>query len=34
MNVALVSRTLSLIPERVARVQSGSTFNPAALGAC
>jgi hypothetical protein len=23
-----------LIPERVARVQSGSTFNPAAVGAC
>jgi hypothetical protein len=34
MNVALVSRTLSLIPERVARVQSGSTFKPTAVGAC
>jgi hypothetical protein len=34
MNAALVSRTLSLIPDRVARVQSGSTFDPAAPGAC
>ena len=34
MNVALVSRTLSLIPDRVARVQSGSAFDPAAPGAC
>lgn len=34
MNAALVSRTLSLIPDRVARVQSGSAFNPTAPGAC
>jgi hypothetical protein len=34
MNAALVSRTLSLIPDRVARVQSGSTFDPAVPGAC
>lgn len=34
MNAALVSRTLSLIPDRVARAQSGSAFNPAAPGAC
>jgi hypothetical protein len=34
MNAALVSRTLSLIPDRVARVQSGSAFNPTAAGAC
>jgi len=30
MNTAAVSRTLSLIPDRVARVQSGSTFDPRA----
>ena len=30
MNAAVVARTLSLIPDRVPRVQSGSTFDPAA----
>ena len=30
MNAAIVARTLSLIPDRVPRVQSGSTFDPAA----
>lgn len=34
MNAAIVSRTLSLIPERVARVQSGSLFDPQASAAC
>lgn len=34
MNAALVSRTLSLIPDRIARVQSGSLFDPTAQGAC
>lgn len=34
MNAAMVSRTLSLIPDRVARVQSGSQFDPKAAGAC
>jgi hypothetical protein len=34
MNAALVSRTLAFVPERVARVQSGSLFNPAAPGMC
>jgi hypothetical protein len=34
MNAAAVSRTLSLIPERLPRVQSGTAFNPAAIGAC
>jgi len=34
MNAAMVSRTLSLIPDRVARVQSGSLFDPNAQGAC
>jgi hypothetical protein len=34
MNAAIVSRTLSLIPDRVARAQSGSMFNPQAPGAC
>ncbi len=34
MNAALVSRTLSLIPDRVARVQSGSLFDPNAQGTC
>lgn len=33
MNAATVSRTLSLIPDRVARVQSGSLFDPQAAGA-
>ncbi|HEY3075207.1 MAG TPA: hypothetical protein VGJ74_08535 [Burkholderiales bacterium] len=34
MNAALVSRTLSLIPDRVARKQSGSAFDPSASAAC
>lgn len=34
MNAATVSRTLSLIPERVARAQSGGLFDPQAPGAC
>ena len=34
MNAALVSRTLSLIPDRVARTQSGSAFDPSASAAC
>ena len=34
MNAAAVARTLSLIPERVPRVQSGTVFNPGAIGAC
>ena len=34
MNAALVSRTLSLIPDRVARTQSGSAFDPGASAAC
>jgi hypothetical protein len=34
MNTAIVLRTLSLIPDRVARAQSGSLFDPAATGAC
>jgi hypothetical protein len=34
MNEAIVSRTLSLIPERVIRTQSGSLFEPKASGAC
>lgn len=29
-----VSRTLALIPDRVARTQTGSLFNPAAPGVC
>ena len=33
MNAATVSRMLSLIPDRVARVQSGSLFDPQAPGA-
>ena len=33
MNAAIVSRMLSLIPDRVARAQSGSLFNPQAPGA-
>lgn len=32
MNAAIVARTLSLIPDRVPRAQSGSTFDPAAPG--
>ena len=34
MNAAIVSRMLSLIPDRVARAQSGSLFDPNAQGAC
>jgi len=34
MNAALVSRTLSLIPDRVSRVQSGSAFDPSATSTC
>ena len=34
MNAAMVSRTLSLIPDRVIRTQSGCLFDPQAPGAC
>jgi hypothetical protein len=34
MNVGNVSRTLSFVPERVNRVQSGSLFDPASPGVC
>jgi hypothetical protein len=34
MNAAIVSRTLSMIPDRVARTQSGSLFDPNASDAC
>lgn len=34
MNAATVSRTLSLIPDRVIRTQSGCLFDPQAPGAC
>ncbi len=34
MNVGNVSRTLSFVPERVPRVQSGSLFDPASPGVC
>ena len=34
MNAAIVSRTLSLIPDRVARAQSGSLFDPNASETC
>ena len=34
MNAASVSRILALIPDRVARVQTGTLFNPAAPGVC
>jgi hypothetical protein len=34
MNAAIVARTLSLIPDRVPRVQSGSAFDPAASAGC
>ena len=34
MDAAIVSRTLSLIPDRVARTQSGSLFDPNATGGC
>lgn len=34
MNAAIVTRTLSLIPDRVIRTQSGCLFDPQATGAC
>jgi hypothetical protein len=34
MNVGNVVRTLSFVPERVTRVQSGSLFDPASPGVC
>ena len=34
MNAALIARTLSLIPDRVPRAQSGSTFDPSAPACC
>lgn len=34
MNAAIVARTLSLIPDRVPRMQSGSMFDPAAPACC
>src|SRR3954471_16471545 len=34
MNAAMISRTLSLIPDRVARVQSGARFDPQAQAGC
>ena len=34
MNAAIVSRTLSLIPDRVPRMQSGSAFDPSASASC
>jgi hypothetical protein len=34
MNAAMISRTLSLIPDRVARVQSGSLFDSQAQAGC
>ena len=34
MNAAAVSRTLALIPDRVPRALSGSTFDPQAHGTC
>ena len=34
MNAALVSRTLSLVPDRMPRTQTGTLFNPAAPGVC
>ena len=34
MNAAIVARTLSLIPERVIRAQSGSLFDPKAQEGC
>ena len=34
MNAGNVSRTLSFVPERVARVQSGSLFDPMSPGVC
>ena len=34
MNAALVTRTLSLVPDRMQRLQTGTLFNPAAPGVC
>jgi hypothetical protein len=34
MNAAIVTRTLSLIPDRVLRLQSGSVFDPSAAASC
>jgi hypothetical protein len=34
MNVGKVVRALSFVPERVARVQSGSLFDPMSPGVC
>ena len=34
MNAALVIRTLSLVPDRMQRLQTGTLFNPAAPGVC
>jgi hypothetical protein len=34
MNVGNVVRTLSFVPERVIRMQSGSLFNPTSPGLC
>jgi hypothetical protein len=34
MNAAMISRTLSLIPDRVARVQCGTLFDPQAQAGC
>jgi hypothetical protein len=34
MNAAPISRIVALIPDRVARVQTGTLFNPAAPGVC
>lgn len=34
MNAALVSRILSLVPDRMPRMQTGTLFNPAAPGVC
>ncbi|MFN2646760.1 MAG: hypothetical protein ABR570_17365 [Burkholderiales bacterium] len=34
MNAAFLSRTLSLIPDRVSRMQTGTLFNPTAAGGC
>ena len=34
MNAALVTRTLSLVPDRMPRMQTGTHFNPVAPGLC
>ena len=34
MNAAMINRIVSLIPERVARLQSGAVFTPAETSAC